>query len=1148
MRLFERNGFWVWAGCVVGVVRARSDGFSNGTLPSSSNGFVTSSRLPQNASTTATDGSSWASVLSCYETWTSYLDASYSYEHNKDLWKTSYQVTTGITTTTSTETITLNFTGPYITLCDGIPRGGKRETVYSTHSGTSSFSRTRTSTVQPTYTKDPPSCSFRREDCSSLDDVNESWLSTATKIAANHMPPMCSSLTYTSCQPCSLYGADLVQLYYWPVTGDAQTLCPNGTTAHKANAMITAQPRARAAEPVTTTIGSLTFVSPSVYLYFTGLNALGLSGEHCGTVAPNRTALLALPPSDLSTQHGYKGAAGPTSFNLDNLAYTTVGDFAYPLVPSSAYWYPNSCCGDSPQGTDCPFAVSTCASSTIYDNYRPKIAFPSQITDIEPSWATCTPFWDFEGSIDPPIALKPANGLFGTTTRGKQGQAVETTPASPSSPLDPPFASKTAAPAVPVSDPLTRTGMATATALPPPSATSDPPIADPTTAAPGSDAEDPGEGQPAVPQTTEAATATATATAAPADPGTGAFQLDPTGGASSPDAAVGEHTQPATAPSSAEDSAGTAPQAADPPNTAKDEDPAAVIGDARTGIAPTATAVEQLPGAAPATDKDTNTDSATTALPLPTNNPAPAPNPPSATAITTIAIAGQGQSQARTFTLAPAGAGIIVSGSTRAYSALDAPPAPAPAVSVPVSAAHAATAIVAAPAPDPADAKANANANAPAADGAGAPAALILPPAATLSPGGAAATVAGRIVSLREEGVVLDGAVVPFSAVASAADAPMAKADATADASADAAAVPGVPAAEAGAGSAVVLTLDASHTLTAHAGAPLTLAAGAQPATLVGGQAGGLGAAGVVVNGVTRAFAGSGTAAGGGAAAGTAAPAVAPAVAPAAGTAPAPEGVVLTLDGLGVVTVTKPTDADADATAAAASASAAASVVLTAPGGTRITAFERVAGGSAGATGGAGAAVLADGRALVVGGEAMTLAGAGAGAGAGDRDGNGDRDGEVAVAVSAVEGGVVVLEGGRVVETGLFAAAVGTGGSGTAAASVAAGSSAAAGVDAAKATSDGDVSVAVAAAATTATTTGSVALSRTAGTAEADDEGRSTTGALGSASASASATTSTSAKSSEGSAKESTQTGAAGVGRRREGTGLVLMLVLVVLV
>ncbi|GAB1737175.1 hypothetical protein NU219Hw_g857t1 [Hortaea werneckii] len=177
--------------------------------------------------------------------------------------------------------------------------------------------------------------------------------------------------------------------------------------------------------------------SPSVYISFYTAYAHNECGSQVGKRYPG--AILPLNPDELSSVYGLYGTL-----------YSTLSDPLFPVPVTSAYlkaasfnladlnWpVPVSAYQNQPK-----FKLGGEIFSVVFDDYRPVLAVPPQIREMDPAWKTCE--LDWEGLYDPPKALQPARTMAGVTTP-TGGEIEPTDPPSPSSGPESPASRTTSA-------------------------------------------------------------------------------------------------------------------------------------------------------------------------------------------------------------------------------------------------------------------------------------------------------------------------------------------------------------------------------------------------------------------------------------------------------------------------------------------------------------------------------------------------------------------------------------------------------------------------------------------------------------------------------------------------------------------------------
>ncbi|KAI7716320.1 hypothetical protein KC353_g5463 [Hortaea werneckii] len=269
--------------------------------------------------------------------------------------------------------------------------------------------------------------------------------------------PTCSPSTTTQCifskdcSKCTISGGT-VQLLYFPVSGTSATASASsfvsgsrgkaaGQAGWNTTASATKDSGARVtsapSRPETAMYESITLTSPSVYISF----HTAYANNECGSQVGNRYpgAILPLNPDELSSVYGLYGTL-----------YSTLSDPLFPVPVKSAYlkaasfnladlnWpVPVSAYQNQPK-----FKLGGEIFSVVFDDYRPVLAVPPQIREMDPAWKTCE--LDWEGLYDPPKALQPARTMAGVTTP-TGGEVEHTDLPSPSSGPDSPASRTTSA-------------------------------------------------------------------------------------------------------------------------------------------------------------------------------------------------------------------------------------------------------------------------------------------------------------------------------------------------------------------------------------------------------------------------------------------------------------------------------------------------------------------------------------------------------------------------------------------------------------------------------------------------------------------------------------------------------------------------------
>nr|POF19947.1 hypothetical protein CFP56_52196 [Quercus suber] len=227
------------------------------------------------------------------------------------------------------------------------------------------------------------------------------------------------------CQQCAIT-ANTVQLYYWPPTTAAAV--ENGTmTARPSRLLANAS-----AEIVTAIIDNFTMTSPTIYISYAKLYASnscsGVGKTHLNTIIPmaNSESLSSLAYSAIDDHVGYQ----PGNWIMNSWQYITkpynFADLIEP-IPASIYNQMPGCQLD--YHIQQTAGISQSFTCTLTLPYAPIIALPSDITNVDPEWASCTVWYD--GAMDPPRALSVATAV--ATMTFPTAEAATTTPAAPSS-------------------------------------------------------------------------------------------------------------------------------------------------------------------------------------------------------------------------------------------------------------------------------------------------------------------------------------------------------------------------------------------------------------------------------------------------------------------------------------------------------------------------------------------------------------------------------------------------------------------------------------------------------------------------------------------------------------------------------------------
>ncbi|KAK5737577.1 hypothetical protein LTR17_006624 [Elasticomyces elasticus] len=212
--------------------------------------------------------------------------------------------------------------------------------------------------------------------------------------------------------PCAVTTASL-QLLYWPVSTVSGDLCHGNASTITATPTIPGQPN-------TVRYMNTTLTSPTVYFEFK--NVYAIATDYQSKVAYQNT-LLPLPSASVSSRCGLLGGGfgPPQSMNY--------ADFNIP-VPASAYRCQPKCWTNDDleqYATMSGFTYEKYATenrcSTIWDDYRPALAVPTEFATVFPSAGfkdgmslACTFILDETGDnifFDPPKALTQVQSADG---------------------------------------------------------------------------------------------------------------------------------------------------------------------------------------------------------------------------------------------------------------------------------------------------------------------------------------------------------------------------------------------------------------------------------------------------------------------------------------------------------------------------------------------------------------------------------------------------------------------------------------------------------------------------------------------------------------------------------------------------------------
>ncbi|RMZ09508.1 hypothetical protein D0860_04195 [Hortaea werneckii] len=235
--------------------------------------------------------------------------------------------------------------------------------------------------------------------CSTIISARTWWPATQS------FAPGCS----LGCQTCAITG-DTVQVYYWPPT--TATAVENGTlTASASHALNTGA--SNATGPVTAIVGDATLTSPTIYISYRSLYASNschqVGQRYSNTIIPlaKNDDLKSLAYHQLDDMPARPGLSGsPSSWEYEELSFNLT-DLNEP-VPQSIYMQLPRCQLSLSAYTKAGFQASdfTCSE---YGAYKPLIAIPTEVRDLDPAWASCTAWYG--GAYDPPKALQGATAI-----------------------------------------------------------------------------------------------------------------------------------------------------------------------------------------------------------------------------------------------------------------------------------------------------------------------------------------------------------------------------------------------------------------------------------------------------------------------------------------------------------------------------------------------------------------------------------------------------------------------------------------------------------------------------------------------------------------------------------------------------------------
>ncbi|KAI6909639.1 hypothetical protein KC318_g3076 [Hortaea werneckii] len=236
----------------------------------------------------------------------------------------------------------------------------------------------------------------------------DGWVTNASSTwwpATQSFAPGCS----LGCQTCAITG-DTVQVYYWPPT--TATAVENGTlTASASHAL--SNGAANATGPVTAIVGDATLTSPTIYISYRSLYASNschqVGQRYSNTIIPlaKNDDLKSLAYHQLDDMPARPGLSGsPSSWEYEELPFNLT-DLTEP-VPLSIYMQLPRCQLSLSAYTKAGFDAGdfTCSE---YGAYKPLIAIPTEVRDLDPAWASCTAWYG--GAYDPPKALQGATAL-----------------------------------------------------------------------------------------------------------------------------------------------------------------------------------------------------------------------------------------------------------------------------------------------------------------------------------------------------------------------------------------------------------------------------------------------------------------------------------------------------------------------------------------------------------------------------------------------------------------------------------------------------------------------------------------------------------------------------------------------------------------
>ncbi|KAF6220695.1 hypothetical protein HO133_003128 [Letharia lupina] len=274
---------------------------------------------------------------------------------------------------------------------------------------------------------------------------------TITELATPYPAPT------SCCDKCEV-AASAVQLVYWP-PADAPSNSSSGTnTTGSSNWNVTAAPVQSAASYGIVENG-FTFISPSVYVIYSSIQAsascVALFNSHIPIGSAYTAVTRAYDPNGLSTAiceaenmgAGIEYCISPVA-DQNNPAYCFQGiDNGWRQIDFSELYDPPPASDLLTRYQSCFPGHSISADFASMMFVKPQLAFPPDVTDIDPVWATwggstCTPV--NLGVYDPPRVLQKATALAPVPTPAADPQA-EKAPPSPAATLKSPVAAPTTA-------------------------------------------------------------------------------------------------------------------------------------------------------------------------------------------------------------------------------------------------------------------------------------------------------------------------------------------------------------------------------------------------------------------------------------------------------------------------------------------------------------------------------------------------------------------------------------------------------------------------------------------------------------------------------------------------------------------------------